>query len=67
MTTRTAAVVCRCALICLRAYPRLAAAAGWTLSGIAGSGNHVDVAGGEIHLPHGAQGRTSIDLLRGHV
>jgi lipid A 3-O-deacylase len=56
MPTRAAAVVCRCALICLCAYPRLVPAAEWTLSGIAGSGDHVDVAGVEMQIPSGFGG-----------
>ena len=56
MTTRAATVVCRCALICLCAYPGLVPAAEWTLSGIAGTGNHVDLAGVEMQIPSGFGG-----------
>jgi len=55
-TTRAAAVVCRCTLICLCAYPGVAPAAEWTLSGIVGNGNHVDLAGAEIQIPSGFGG-----------
>jgi hypothetical protein len=56
MTTRAAAVVRRCALICLCAYPGLVPAAEWTLSGIGGTGNHVNLAGVEAQVPSGYGG-----------
>ena len=56
MTTCAAVVVRRCALICLCAYPGLVPAAEWTLSGIGGSGNDVNVVGVEAQVPSGYGG-----------
>lgn len=54
-----AAVVCRCALACLCAYPCLVPAAEWTLSGIVGTGNHVDLTGVEMQIPSGFGGAST--------
>jgi lipid A 3-O-deacylase len=51
-----AAIARRCALICLCAHSGALPAAEWTLSGIAGAGNDVNLAGVEAQVPSGYGG-----------
>jgi hypothetical protein len=51
-----AALVRGCALIWLCTYSSLVPAAEWTLSGIVGSGNHINLAGLEAQAPSGLGG-----------
>jgi len=51
-----AAIARRCALIYLCAHSGAIPAAEWTLSGIVGAGNHLNVAGVEAQVPSGYAG-----------
>jgi hypothetical protein len=51
-----AAIAQRCALVCLCAHSGAVPAAEWTLSGILGAGNQVNLAGAEAQVPSGYGG-----------
>ena len=55
----SAAIVHLCALICLCVHSSLVVATDWTLSGIAGAANHVNIVGVEAQLPSGYDGTLS--------
>ena len=54
--THTTDIARRCVLICLCAYSSLTAAADWTLSGVGGYGNNVNVVGVEAQVPSDYRG-----------
>jgi hypothetical protein len=53
---RIAAIARRWILICLCVHSSALPAADWSLSGIVGSGNHVNIAGVEAQVPSGFRG-----------
>ena len=56
---RVADIACRLAVTCLCACSGVVQASEWTVSGIAGAGNHIDVVGVEAQVPSGWNGTLS--------